>query len=354
VRSPRNTAAQFRMPALDDDSLLSMLDSLSGSTGSDGDSPLRPLTLPSVHASAPTYRKDDLSAAISLANSQIAITGMPARIPTLASNKPEGAQNSLASAVSIIVTLVRSWEANTSLRSDAERALQNIKDERDRAHQTSRKLEQQLESRDSSLRTLQRNLEDAESRDRAAKKRASDEMASLRSRLAALSRREAALVIETKKKDKEYAKLQERVHSMLASRGAIVAPQVSLTPLYRAPMILMHNDSSDKTTEDGEYERFVESAYEERQVVLLYENEEYRGLLQAVQEELEDLVHLTEDNGTSRTDEASSERTDVGEAEILAESICQEQLALPHDAVREEIEQLLDHNFRILRSRLNI
>jgi Afadin- and alpha -actinin-Binding len=342
------------MPPLDDDSLLSMLDSLSGSNGSDGNSPLRPLALPSVHASAPTYRKDDLAAAISLANSQIAITGIPARIPTLASNKPEGVQNSLSSAVSIIVTLVRSWEANTSLRSDAERAMQNTKDERDRALQTERRLEQQLESRDSSLRPLQHNLEDAESRDRAAKKRASDEMASLRSKLAALSRREAALVIETKKKDKEYTKLQERVHGMLASRGAIVAPQVSLTPLYRAPKILPHCNGSDNTTDDGEYEHYVESAYEERQAVLLSENEEYRGLLQAVQEELEDLVNLSGDKGQSQTDEASSEHANMNEVEILAESICQEQFALPPEAIREEIERLLDRNFRILRSRLHL
>jgi hypothetical protein len=140
------------MPSVDDDSLRSMLDALSDSAGNEPDSPIRSHAVSSFHASAPVFDPNDLASAISLANSLVSNTGVTTRIHPLVDEKADTARRALASAVSIIVTLVRSREANTNLRYDAEKKLQIVKEERDRALQVVERLGEQIASRDSNLR----------------------------------------------------------------------------------------------------------------------------------------------------------------------------------------------------------
>jgi hypothetical protein len=179
-------------------------------------------------------------------------------------------------------------------------------------------------------------------------------MTSLRSKLAALARREASFAIETKKKDKDYAKLQERVHGMLARRGAIAPPQISVTSAYRAPVMHVMTNGDDQDDHDG-YERFVESAYEQRQGVLLFENEEYRSLLRAIQEELDDLVGIGNDRDEAHPTENSSPQSrsvSVAQHESGADASCNEQMVLPFEVIREDLERSFEQNIQILRSRL--
>lgn len=264
------------MSASDDTSLHSLLDSLGG----DSAPPC---------AAAPNF--GDL---ISAANAALDPSRPDLHVPLLLDNGPVAARASLAVALRAVATLGRAWGAAKQLRSEADVAAAAAVDGRRQLEATVARLKAAEGRREREVRALKADVDEGRRAVEREERRRVREVEEVRGRLTTAQRREAALGIEGRRREIEYGKLQERVHSMLANRSAVAAPVVRIVQAYDGqgwdPEGEYGRAEEGGGGTDEDFEAMMENGNERRVLALVDENEEMRSVLRAVQIELDGLV----------------------------------------------------------------
>lgn len=359
------------MKVVDDAALQSMLDVLATPSVSGRECAVEFHETPSMHAVAPAFSRSDLTYAIELVNSMLASSGSRARVPKLTSNAASHAQEVLAKALALLVKVLQSRNSNAQLRMDAEVAQKSFMDERDRSLQQISEMKKKIAAKDAQILALQNKLDDAERLQHFHQKRIVDEFEDLRNKLTALSRREAVLMIDIKRKDVEFGKLQERVHTLLANRHAITLAQISQVPLFRDMDELAQCDQAEESDSTSlhdcpDYSSIVASSYEQRQYLISCENAQLRELLRVAHDELCYLVSAVASNARANSinmdlsvaaeqnaaDTAHLTEGSVESDPVPDDELSPEQMELPLDTVRPEIEDSLANKFKWLHRQL--
>lgn len=263
------------MPAYPDEALHALLDDLSA--------PLqqaRPSSAALLPPSAtPAFGRSSLPDALATANAALEAAGASTRLQPLPDSSAGAAHDALAAALGAIVQLARGCEASARLRKDAEAKV-------DRLQLDVRALGEESRKRKVKIEETERRAADAKRSAGRAARRAKEEHAllekekeELRSKLAAVVRREGVLVFEGRRRDKELAKLQARVHDMLASRDAVRPPMVTAVAGTELGYSFGEGGFGD---EEAFYQaaenwpRLLDESYEERQECLVEEGRDMR------------------------------------------------------------------------------
>jgi hypothetical protein len=348
----------------DDAALHAMLDSLSAAPVPTP-APRRP---PTGHARKQTANSgavggDPLDDLIASANAQLASSAYAHRVPSLANGSAAAAHAALRVALESVCALARSRDANVVLRAEADaRAKEAIEQEAEAAADV-KKAQRRAAAAEREVEVLNAKVAEGNRREREANAKAERIVAEVRGRLAAVSRREAALAVDGKRRERDFGRLQEKVHTLLASRGATGSIQVDVVPWYSATQENGEDAAYSCDAEVG-YKHVVCDAYEERQGVLIAENADFRKLLRAIQEELDDLVLIripalqstaspsSSPSAPSRDATNGDAMSSVSSNDLPLEAPTVEQMDLPFEMVRDEFESSLEHKFRILRTNL--
>lgn len=366
-RTHTHTHHRRAMSASNDTSLHSLLDSLGG------------------HSAPPPAAAPIFGDLISAANAALDPSRPDLHVPLLLDSGPVAARASLAVALRAVATLGRAWGAAKQLRAEADVAAAAALDGRRQLEATVARLKAAEGRREREVRALNADVDEARRAVEREERRRVREVEEVCGRLTAAQRREAALGIEGRRREIEYGKLQERVHSMLANRSAVAAPVVRIVEAYDGEG--WDTEGGYGRGEEGEggteedFEAMVESGSGGRQAALLDENEEMRSVLRVVQVELDGLVssetvaripparRAREDNGEEVSSDVSAdvdesgtseegereEKDDEGSGDDAITPLSAptpDQMELPFAMLREDFEESLHQKFAILRASL--
>lgn len=272
---------------------------------------------------------DNLLSGQLLANDTLSTLGIAPLppLPTKPETKP--CEDLLAAAFTAIVKLSRCALANKNLREGAEAQVRASTKRVEELTARFGAAETRVRKKDMLIASMQNASDDLVSRHRVQVKKLSAECAQLRSRLLHASHRENQLVMSAKKKEKEFGQLQSRVHALFKT-SVPIEQRITRVGTRASPK---GQDSMEAdVTELGE----------ERVTAVEGENDVMRGLLQAVQEELDDLILSTgRDSGS-----VVSEEFDVPPAPG------DEVMQMPMDVIGDDLQDSLERKFAILRKAL--
>lgn len=334
----------------DDAALHAMLDGLISSGTSQ---------LPHGQSPGPGTSARELQDGLTEANYLLTESGVCKPLPLLA---PESANCAevLAAAVSTIIRLAKCCKANVALRTDAEARVGAMHAKLDAAAAAVDKEKEKLAKRDSQLVGLRNQLDAATTKDTRSAKRFAAQTADMKSRLLAATHRENQLALEARRREKEFSQLQKRVHALLASSNKVhLSPAISVAHAFRKggdQDYVDGEDDDDRSPSDpaSEYEALMLTGQDARFNNVNDENDEFRDLLRAIQEELDDLIERFP--SLLRVPVNSESGDDVGDADPatphLLPAPSPDQMALPFASIRDDFETSLEYKFRLVRDGL--
>lgn len=279
--------------------------------------------------------------------------GQCAPLPALTednANMPEV----LAAAVTAIVRLSRCCKANFNLRAEAEQATQaaqsHVEDLSRRLHVTKEK----AEKKDSALVALRSSVSEAETKHHNRVRKLSAEITTLNGRLANAAHRENQFVKEANQRDRQFAMLQKRVHSLMGSANRISFEPVVTSSLGRLPRA-KYAAYADGSEEGTSYEEEAESG---ALGMVLEENFAMRGAVRAVHAELDDFfvkypAAFPFLKGSADTDDDEADEVDdEKENSIPMAGPSEERMLLPFEMIRDEFEVNLERKLDVVRAAL--
>lgn len=263
------------MPPHADEALHALLDDLSA--------PLQPAAPPGApllgRSATAAFNHGSLPDALAAANAALEAAGSPTRLEPLPDSSAGAAHGALAAALGAVVQLARGCEASARLRKDAEAKV-------DRLQSDVRALREDVRKQTAKRGEAERKAADVKRAAGKAARRAEEERTllekekeDLRGKLAAVGRREGVLVFEGRRRDKELAKLQARVHDMLASRDAVRPPMVTAVAGTELGYTFGEGDFGDESAfyqAAENWPRLLDESYEERQESLVEEGRDMR------------------------------------------------------------------------------
>lgn len=216
--------------------------------------------------------------------------GINVEIPELESEKKNERQV-IAAILTAAVRLARCCKANVNLRSEAEQRLQVSNEKYQQIAQTLSATKENLKRRESQIAGLQNARKDSDLKHKKELRRLNTENADLRARLTNASHRENHLTLETKRKEREYTQLQQRVHSLMGSVNKVnIVPSVTSgtesNTITRRPRPL----PGFKNNIRKQYQSFNNESISTQVTRLEKDIFSYRDLLLAIQGELDDLI----------------------------------------------------------------
>ncbi|PXF43322.1 hypothetical protein BWQ96_06961 [Gracilariopsis chorda] len=271
----------------DEKALGSLLDNLLQTGQSNGSGPLG-VNITESHAEqhiTGATIKDE----IATANTFLAESKLCSLLPSL-ENGDNNIREVLASALTAIVRLSKCCKANMKLRSEAEHSVLTAHVEIDRVkklHEAAQAKTNRLESQNVSLRNA---ASESDQKNKRVVRKLTTDCTDLKTKCANSNYRVNHLTLEVKKREREYTQLQQRVHSLMThSKRLSIEPQIVAT---------VANDIGNHPISRGRSLQKEEKAYEESTELsenqfrdeVMSENQAFRDLLRAIQEELDDLL----------------------------------------------------------------
>lgn len=319
--------------------------------------------------------------------------------PVVASHsKSSNVQTVLAAALSALVRICRANGANLDLRQRAEARTLELEAELASARKSNNSLRTRAESAKDSAAAAKRKADSmTRERDNLTRKHAA-ETTELRARLQTAISREKSLVQKLQQRDKEGALLKQRVLTLIENpRGT---PMLQRITSARSVVSGMASGSPKKGKTRAGLDLRKDTSSKEKSVInarteiIEDENQTFRSLLRAIQEELDDLVvicpehpsdeHSTADDnheaqnedGEAReneedTDEEGEETTDGADfstprmtlqhkrsydglsAHDIPPAPTEEQMRMPFELIREDFEESLERKFLFVRNALS-
>lgn len=392
----------------DDDAINALLDNLIASGAPETD----PTVVDAATAQQNlTYTSDTLHEGVKAVNSLLHNLSLATPLPALDASS-QNAPTVLAAALTTLVRLARGANANRTLRAQAENAARATGLEVERLQTSLSAARERAETSAGVAASARREAADSRRAADAAARRATADANDARAKLAAAAHREKLLVMEARRRDKEYAQLQRRVHVVAeAAHGrefiqTVTVSRGNAVERVRAAM----SSATDDVTQS--FEEISLSAEGDSVDIIVSENERFRELLRAVQEELDDIIIIHNGNvrqksewrgeypedegaltadgtigGEEEGDLASSKTTEPvqnsvigseyieGDANTFSESEngtnqakagsesesglegvspapTEEQMRLPFEVIREDFEESLEKKFRMVREAL--
>ena len=241
--------------------------------------------------------------------------GIKVEIPDLEPEKKNERQV-IAAILTATVRLARCCKANVNLRCEAEQRLQASNEKYQQVVQTLNTTKENLKRREFQIAGLQNTRKDSELKHKKEIRRLNMENADLKTRLTNAGHRENHLALETKRKEREYTQLQQRVHSLMGSVNKVnIVPSVTsgternMTTRRPRPLPGMKNNIKKQ------YQSFTNGSISTQISRLEREIFSYRDLLVATQAELDDLIRHgvpTQTTVNAQEDYVQHENLNVG------------------------------------------
>lgn len=281
--------------------------------------------------------------------------GIKVEIPDLEPEKKNERQV-IAAILTATVRLARCCKANVNLRCEAEQRVQASNEKYQQVTQTLNATKENLKRREFQVAGLQNTRKDSELKHKKEIRRLNMENADLKTRLTNAGHRENHLALETKRKEREYTQLQQRVHSLMGSVNKVnIVPSVTsgternMTTRRPRPLPGM------KKNIKKQYKSFTNESISTQVSRLEREIFSYRDLLIAIQGELDDLiqhgvpirtsVHAQRDDAQREDLNVSNNQTADGvveNAQAMQSSSCSSEDATEDDNDRDDSEHLED------------
>jgi len=330
------------------------------------ENPIRRKNTP--HTPTDTFSTRELREGLSAANSLLEEGSICKPLPGINSQR-DNVPDILAAALTAIVRLSKCCRTNVNLRNDAEGQLRALEARNDGMAGTVEGLKARITRKDTQLAALQNKLAELEGKHKRQVRKLNAESTDLKNRLTGAGHRENHYVLEASKREKQYAHLQQRVHALLSSTKKLsLNPQITVASEFRSGDVRTH---PMQTAEDVEaaYVPMMEEADDSRIAELTGENDEFRNLLRAIQEELDDLLvqhpslfpglsmetrapkDTSEVSDVSDGSDTEGEHRDDADVPIPAPSV--EQMSMPFAMIREEFESSLEQKFQMVREALS-
>lgn len=225
-----------------------------------------------------TFDRASIPDALASANAALAAAGLPTRLPLLPDSSAASAHIALVTTLGTIAQLARGCEASARLRKDAEAKVDRVHSDARAHEEDSKKQKAKAEEAEAKVNDMRRLAARATRRAREDRLVLEKESEDLRCKLAAVVRREGVLVFEGRRRDKELAKLQARVHDMLANRDAVRPPVVTFVAGTEAAYAHDGEFRGEVTAykEAEKWPRLVDASYEERHEYLVEEGKVMR------------------------------------------------------------------------------
>lgn len=324
-----------------------------------------------------TFTPETLYEGVEAVNTLFQNSEITPLLPTLNPNQDEQDEQEqipyiLAKALTALVKLTRANAANTVLRRQSELSSQELRSEIER-------LQARLEYEKSRADTQADLAAGAKRQAKATikcrediQKRQTVESTELKAKLASAYNRDKVLTLEAKRREKECALLKHRVHTIMkTSRGASILPIVTL-PDRSDDRPRAHTKPDARIDAQVLADRKATEVKNGRLRVCESENERFRDLLRAVQEELDELLllrpsrkaahmrnhHIDQDGSSSEGGNGSSVKKQISEgtdwetvlsSEDIPPAPSAEQMQLPFESFREAFEDILERKFSALR-----
>lgn len=273
----------------DEERLTKLLDKLIGSAHNDTFDTSDVADLTKTHVDI-NFSPRNVREGINTANTFLEQTSICDTLPPL-SGDAANVNDVLAAAVTAIVRLSRCCKASHKLRLEAEKSARD-------AHTTIAKTQRMLEAakdklrkRESQLGALQNSMTESESKQKRHLRKVTAECNDVKNRLANAANRENHLSLEAKKREKDFSHLQQRVHTLMSSAKRLsIQPQITLTgALRREPSPRLTREESIES-DNHAYAALTQGKENSKAAVILEENDTFRNLLRAIQEEFDDLL----------------------------------------------------------------
>lgn len=352
----------------DDAALFAFLDSQADALQ---DSPLQKSRKQPVHADLDvSFTTQDILQGLSTANSLLIEGNICPPLPDITPQR-DNVPDILAAALSSIVRLSKCCKANANLRLEAERKARESELRVEELTASIDNLQSRISRKESQVAVTQNKLSELEARSSREARRLNSECTDLKTKLANANHRENHLVMEARKREKQYTHLQQRVHSLLSSSKKIgFNPQITVASEYmRSNTSKYARKPVGRGVPKGEaYIKLLEESDGSRFSEIMGENDEFRNLLRAIQEELDDLILQNPSlfpafSGDKSNLQETSEVSDGSGSEVedcentapdpLLPAPSLEQMNLPFDLIREEFEASLEQKFQMIRTALS-
>lgn len=230
-----------------------------------------------------TFTPDTIPEAIESCNILLHSNNLP-RLPRF---DQQDERKTLALSLSLLVRVLRANSANVQLRQEAEKALEHTENLLQTSRQTAQGLKQKLETSKDNNASMKKRHEAAKRELEAKMKKQVMEVSQLRSKLQSSISNEKSAVQDVQQKKKELALLRQRTHSLIAKSGTPITPRITPTSISVTNSRTANLKSSSSSVIAKERS---EALINDCNSIDRTENEQFRELLRAVQEELDDLI----------------------------------------------------------------
>lgn len=347
-----------------------------------------------------TFTASTVYEGLDAANSLLSASKFYQELPELSEDRAN-ATTVLATALSVLVNLSRANTANIKLRQEAEAHTRDANgkiEQLEKLLTSSRhKLEIQTASAVAAQQRAQSTMRAFDESERQHNMQHSD----LVNQLQRASAKERQLVMEAKRQENDLAKLKQRVHCLIKSsrpNSTLIAHVTISSDSTHSTCAETKSECNDLLESDSHITETASRTRSARLDTLQAENNSFRDMLRAIQEELDELIilcdcssdekeacHLTrpdkysddtidgENDGSSNykntgkescgnegkrnmkpeLEEGTPWKQVLGTDDIIA-APTKEQMRLPFEVIEEEFKGSLEQKFRIVREALTL
>lgn len=315
-----------------------------------GDVKLTPSQLSPLFSSSEKQfcKRENIDQSLAYLNQELGVLGFSSLFTPSRNGRGPPDTFDIVKLINSTYELLQQQQRNIKQRTDLEQ--KNLRSECDNEHliQAQKRLKEQLESAQREIAMGNEKERQLQGKLLKAKEELKSEREELKKTKANALHVQKQYDHETRKKEREFSKLKERIHQLLTDKSQEKRVGLDILNLIKRPggQRGMWNTSTAKNEE--EMYRMLITSYEERQKELMVENNDLRESLQSMQTELINLLNNQNDDCGNESNTEGGEISESGSLDELSTG----HFHMPYDLVREGIENSLREKWRLLKSRL--
>ncbi|KAL9950371.1 hypothetical protein ACROYT_G042859 [Oculina patagonica] len=289
-------------------------------------------------------RRDNIDQCIAYLNQELGVLGFSSLFTPSRNGRGPADTFDIVKLVNSTYELLQQQQRNMKQLTDLEQKNLRTRCDNDNLIQNQKRLKEQLESAEREIAMSNERERQLQGKLKKAKEELKLEREELKKTKANSLHLQKQFEHETRKKEREFSRLKERIHQLLTDKSHERKVGLDILNLINRPaggQRATWKTGSAKNEE--EMYKMLITNYEERQKELLVENSDLRETLQNMQAELVNLL-----NQQNEGYESNTEGGDTSSVDELSSG----HFHMPYDMVREGIESSLREKWRILKSRL--
>lgn len=293
-------------------------------------------------------RRDNIDQCVAYLNQELGVLGFSSLFAPSRNGIGPADTFDIVKLINSTYELLQQQQRNMKQRTDLEE--KNLRSECDNEHlmQAQKRLKEQLESAQREIAMGNERERQLQSKLLKTKEELKLEREELKKTKANSLHVQKQYDHETRKKEREFTKLKERIHQLLTDKSQEKRVGLDILNLIKRPSGQRAMWKTETGKNEEEMYRMLITSYEERQKELMVENSELRESLKSMQTELVNLLNHHNDDYENENNTEGGELSESGSLDELSTG----HFHMPYDIVREGIESSLREKWRLLKSRL--